>query len=507
MFPIQNSSINSRIYIESAAFIGMAVLAGSTRLIQYFPGASTKELLLSAGLGSATIAGSEWMFSGKGSDQNRRICIVAGLVLSTILSSYIIKTLTGRTDLNLGTFFRFAGIEAAIILGVEIFSCLKSSESSISEQELQISEKELQAGVIISEDTISKIQACMADVLKRGEVEGIKLYPSQHSHRVFSIETIPGYVFKMNGLSMNLRYKKMIYAHAVCRIHQLGLLVIPKAKLFTVQFGGQEYEMVAEQKLDITPEESAQEQFYKEYATSLNEAIRQLAIFICKTDYSDVEWRNNPVLVDSLDEKGQRKIALIDLEETDSREIGLFGGGCGRRGLVRCVSSEQGKIVERVALEHGVDTTSYATAFARRKQELDDGGSLVGFYLKKGVIQGDEPVKLPEGIDFSPYTHEQQNTLQELTEKLIKKINDDILKSSPQESIKGRRYIYINPNNGPFYKMDQLIDKSKDSNRDFATNKEYYNATLLGCVVKQLVDLEAIYKLDKCNGHGYFLQA
>lgn len=114
MVPVQNSSINPRAFINTATFISIAVLVGSTRLIQYFPGASTKGLLLSAGLGSTTVLGNELLFSEKGSDQNRCICVIACLALSAILTPTVAKKLTGRTDLNLRASFRFACIEAGI---------------------------------------------------------------------------------------------------------------------------------------------------------------------------------------------------------------------------------------------------------------------------------------------------------------------------------------------------------------------------------------------------------
>ena len=114
MVPVQNSSINPRAFINTAAFISIAVLVGSTRLIQYFPGASTKGLLLSAGLGSTTVLGNELLFSEKGSDQNRCICVIACLALSAILTPTVAKKLTGRTDLNLRASSRFVCIEAGI---------------------------------------------------------------------------------------------------------------------------------------------------------------------------------------------------------------------------------------------------------------------------------------------------------------------------------------------------------------------------------------------------------
>ena len=89
MVSVQNYS---RILIESTTFIGIAALAGSTPIVKHFPGASLKGLLLSGGLGAATIVSNEWMFSGEECDRNRRICITAGLLFSAILAPTYCKS-------------------------------------------------------------------------------------------------------------------------------------------------------------------------------------------------------------------------------------------------------------------------------------------------------------------------------------------------------------------------------------------------------------------------------
>lgn len=110
-------------------------------------------------------------------------------------------------------------------------------------------------------------------------------------------------------------------------------------------------------------------------------------------------------------------------------------------------------------------------------------------------------------LDFSE--HPQAGSLKSLALELIKAINTETAQSSPEKSVKGRRYIYINtnPSESPFYNMDnKLLDKTRSPN-SYKTDEEYYNATYLGCVVKKLIDAGAIYKVVQRNGHGYFLQA
>lgn len=216
----------------------------------------------------------------------------------------------------------------------------------MSSEGFDISEKELQQGISISKETILKIQTCVKKIFQEHQ-DGIRLYHSQERHLVFELDTAPGLLFKIDYYnSMKDRYQNMIYAQTVIRTDQLGLLVIPKAKLFTVDLGGKKYEVIAEQKVDINSHESVQEEYFLDFADSLNETIRQLGFFICKTGYSDVTWANNPILNNSLDEKGDRKIALIDLEEINDPEIGLFGEENRRRGLVGCVNEKQAKMIK-----------------------------------------------------------------------------------------------------------------------------------------------------------------
>ncbi len=372
----------------------------------------------------------------------------------------------------------------------------------------KFSEAELQQGVSISDETISKIQTCMTSILNREETDEVTLYNSQHKHRVFSLSSAPDLIFKMDTSReepTKRRYEKMITAQTVLRTHQLGLLVIPHAKLFTVTVNGKEHHIIAERKLDINPHESMQEKYYAEYEQSLDEAIRQLAIFITKTGYSDVEWRNNPVLDNSLDADGNRKIALIDLEEMDDPEIGLFGGGFGRRGLVRCVSERQGEIVRKVAEENGIKTTSFKGASERRKQEIADRDSLKEFYQTKGITEGNEPVEIDvETIDFSKYP-EKITRLRENATMLVNAINISITEASPEESLKQRRYIYINTNTRQFSTLLKTIDEKVDYSR--YNDDDYYNATYIGHIVNKLIELKVIHRLVNRNGHGYFLQA
>jgi hypothetical protein len=385
------------------------------------------------------------------------------------------------------------------------------------EEEQRRSEKELQQGMSISEETVTQIQRCMKNLLQSKKEDGVKLYKCQGNRRVFALDTAPAVIFKMKAYkscstvgrddSMKARYQTMLNAQTVVRTQQLGLLIIPHAKLFNVNAENEKYEIIVEQKLDINSFESAQEQYFEDYADSLNEAIRQLAVFVFETGYNDVEWRNNPILNNSLDANGNRKIALIDIEEMGDARIGLIGGSWGRRGLVRCVNEKQGKIVETVAKEHNIGADFFAEARAQRKEELAEGRKLKKYHETKNIVKGNESVQVDEStLDFAAYADsDKAKQLKTVTIDLVKAINEKILTNSPDESVKGRRYIYIDTQSGFFYEMGKkLIDPVKIR---FKTIEECCNATFLGQAVKKLVDLGVIFKLVKCDCRGYCIQA
>ena len=121
MSRIENQSL--RILAPPLLFIGASWLAGSTRLIQYFPGASQKSLVLSAVLGGATVVGSELI--RERCDLNRLVCVIAAIALSTIVSPYAAKALNGGAKMTLQASLRFAVVEAAIAGGFEFIPSLQ----------------------------------------------------------------------------------------------------------------------------------------------------------------------------------------------------------------------------------------------------------------------------------------------------------------------------------------------------------------------------------------------
>lgn len=375
----------------------------------------------------------------------------------------------------------------------------------LSSEDFNWSEKELQQGLSVPEDALIKIEIYIKTLLQKKEKYGFHFHPSQEARWVFELDDVaPGLIFKMDYFdSIKDRYQNMLYAQTIVRTHQLGLLVIPKATVLTVDVEDKKYEIIAQEKMPINPYESAQEHYCLDHADSLNEAIRQLATFICTTGYSNVRWLNNPILNNNLDEKGNRKIALIDLEEMQDPKIGLFGQD-GRRGLIQCVNEEQGKMIEVIAKENGLCTSSFENAYSRRIEELEEERKLREYYAEKGIIEGSEPIQVDETVLSFSTDPKTEKKLKDLALYLIQEINTDILQNPSEESIKERRSIYININDELLSMKNDLIDPEQ---KHFITEKEYHEATFLGCVVKKLQDLGAIYKLHGRNGFGYYVQA
>lgn len=233
---------------------------------------------------------------------------------------------------------------------------------------------ELQTGMAISE----KIKSKIVNQIKNEGIGGINFYESRLNHQVFSLDQFPGLIFKMGNISSTYkRFQTMIKAQTIVRIHNLGLLYVPHAVYFTVGDNGENC-IIAEQKLKINPDPSAQKQYFHDYAANLNETIRQLAIFICQTGSSDIEWRNIPILDNREGPNKEKIIGLIDVEENNGPSNGLFGSDIlfPRRGLVRCVNEEQGRIIEVVAKQHGIKrkpdsfSNTFEEAFIMRKEEL-----------------------------------------------------------------------------------------------------------------------------------------
>ena len=308
----------------------------------------------------------------------------------------------------------------------------------------------------------------------------------------------------------------MIKAKEVCLANHLGLLIIPQSKLVTVS--GKTF--IVEKFLDLNPIEWAQESLYITYANQMEEAIRQLSILIAKTGFSDVTWRNIPILNEEPGYEGPRRIGLIDLEGLGSSLDGFIGFFMnGSRGLINCLASERLiDIVIEEARNHGVlisnEQAQSAKKICRARLEFDEG--LKKFYKEKKIEVGNELIEIDESLlDFSEYADEKKykansaNNLKNTAIALIKEINCQIKESSPKNSVEGRRRILVNISSQelPWFTLQNQYLEKDTNEYTYSDSKVFVNNTCLGRAVNKLVELGAIYKLTQFSERGYYLQA
>ena len=373
--------------------------------------------------------------------------------------------------------------------------------------------------ITISDENIERIHNFVMGMLGRDKTSALEMLKAGYPLTILE-QTYPGlnFVIAKEGQfeysPHRSRYEAMIDAQAVINTHKLGLLVIPNAKVFQTEIEGGKYEIFAERKLDTTPFLNEQEQHDQGYANSLDETIRQLAVFICKTGFSNVKKSLIPILNNNVDQN--RKIALIDVNEMrgssfEGAAMGLFGNeGVQRTGLVDHVNEKQAQLIKIVAAENKISIQSFADAEKRRKTSSAEA-KLRAYYAEKNIVKGDEILQVNEKeINFSrDFSEIEVDQLQSCVREVVIEINNQISRKSLSLYIsptKSQRTININcDKNKTFRTMDSvLIDE------DLHTKlKGIYpddRATLLGHALHVLADSRFIHKFQRTQS-GYTIQA
>lgn len=344
------------------------------------------------------------------------------------------------------------------------------------------SEKELREGITLNKETLQQLEDLFRGKLPETSIHKYKI-------NIFSLSSAPGIVFKEEGIS---RFANMVKAETVVRTHNLALLVIPRAKLISVFAQGQERILIAEQKLPVSQDPSVQEEEFEHQF--LDEQIRQLAYFICKTGYSDVERRNNPLLPNPYSKGG--KIALIDLE--------LCRGASG--GLKRLISlsvGQRGQIVEEVAKQNNISTEGFAEAYDVRQRQLANLQALQLHYQERKIKTGQEPIPFDvEQLNFSEFP-KQQVKLKAIAKQLVDFINKELAKPFSGETMRGHRTIKIPLNQAPFIHWKDSIDQQPYPS--LTTWFNFYAPSYLGAVVKALIEAKMVHSVADCSGHSYDL--
>ena len=347
--------------------------------------------------------------------------------------------------------------------------------------------QELEQGIDINLATLEKLQELMPKILRFRKDPAITWRPKDGNYLNFSLNTAPDltfkildprWVFRRDGVFISSEQKvqehvdQMIKGLTVTLVNQLGHLVIPHAKKFTVATDDGRYPLIAMQHLDFNPNGSAQERLHHVYSHDLSEAYDQLAKFITLSDWSQVEWRYMPVLNAAPVSLGARRIALINLQEMDDARDGMYGTNKSR-GLIRCLSSEEQ--IDRVishAMDHRLAPRFRLIEDIKRErlQEVAFDEELYQFYERNEILQEEKKQISLSAVDLLDaeeasisqlnlndtkeevvfITQEQKITLQKVAILTILAINQQIAESSNRASTKAKRAVFLDCREGPF---------------------------------------------------------
>ncbi|MCE2982089.1 MAG: hypothetical protein LW832_00850 [Parachlamydia sp.] len=357
-------------------------------------------------------------------------------------------------------------------------------------------EAKLEKNLQINEALTLKLRSLIVEISQGNDNADITWLQKGNNY-VFKLAGHPDVVFKLAKVSSefcaNSRFANMKEAKVICIRDQLHLLKVPQAKRIEV-LG---FHLIAEEALDFNPKASAQEELYTEESGRLNETARQLATFVAKTRFNDVTWRNIPLLNETENGTGPRKVALIDLEHMKSAKNGFVGDPNGSCGLIRCVARQQLDIVKVEAIRQGIQPCLLEDALSTRIREIESNERLRQFYARRGVVIGNEPIavdldtlqlnldetktiKVPvvmQGIEIEtdvliPFRIYAQNT--------IASINAIFQNASPLDSIKGKRYIRLGGDTCKFPDwMKQLVKALHREGHIYSKKKVNTNTYLL----------------------------
>jgi hypothetical protein len=312
--------------------------------------------------------------------------------------------------------------------------------------------------VDIDESTKKLLQKHFKEICEGKDTENVKFHGIANvANKVFSLKKVPGLIFKTSlannytGLTVRQeclkqvvenRYREMERARTVCETNHLGLLMIPEACKFSLsieredcKYVKDEFTFIAERFIDIEHSDHNQERLYAKNKAKMNELIRQLTVFICKSGFSDVAWRNIPLSSTSL--KSILKVVLIDLEEMRSAATGLFGakGAQRRPGLISCVTPEQAQIVLEEAKKHLKWTEELealaSSALKQRKAEWE-------FYQHHGLLddkikQIEIPKEMMENLKEEGLIEAHQKLLTKFSREVFDYILEDLKSDSAQK--------------------------------------------------------------------------
>lgn len=317
---------------------------------------------------------------------------------------------------------------------------------------------------------------------------------------------------KMNR-AISQRFENMVKAKETCLVEHLNLLTIPQAKKMILTAPNEKtYYLIVEKSLDFQPDSGKQEELFENHSKQLNETVRQLATFVAKTGFNDVTWRNIPVLNETPNFPGPRRIALIDLEHLENKVNGFIGDPNNSCGLIRCVSAEQIDIVLAEANKQNVNIPVKEKDEAKNKRlkAIEEAKELRLFYEKKGILTGKEPIDvdlntmgvnlLEERLMFPEdnFGPKLKMNLENYILTYINCVNEHIQNGLNDLSMKSRRYFKLSEKDLVLYYHGKPYKFPSSPNQ---------KNVWLPKMIDSLIDKGYFFKLDKVEEDQYYIQA
>lgn len=260
----------------------------------------------------------------------------------------------------------------------------------------ETAKQELERGIEIPKEALEIIRTLMPKILKEEKDSEIKWLSCNNNNRVFSLIKYPQYVFKVpfaNSIDkkLDIRFENMIKGQLILMEHGLNFLVIPHAKTFTLEVEKVLYSFIVEERLDIDPLPCKQRDLYREKAKDLNEAIRQLMIFLAKLRLRDLDWGNISILEDS-------RFALVDFDMVFNGKFLIVVNE-----LMYKMNEHLDLIIEE-AEKHGISSLELSEIkkwILIKKERIEN---IERFHTRRGIVKGDEPI-IPDikalGLDLT----------------------------------------------------------------------------------------------------------
>lgn len=362
----------------------------------------------------------------------------------------------------------------------------KGISRSISQYRVVDVRAELEKGIEIPSKIQEELERLLPTIKDFADDEDIE-WISKANNLVFSLKAAPDLVFKMAQPYRNIRTKKgwanakqldekrfanSVKAKEICLAHGLDLLEVPATR--KIEIGNQTIN--AEKRQKISSSQERQEDFYYELS-GLNRTVKQLTTFGVKARFSDIAWRNIPILDDDPEYAGDRRVALIDVEEMESARVGIFGsktpaGVITRTGLINCLTSEeQIDIALKEAKRCGMTSRKAKKIKADRLEGIHAYNQLQAYYKDKSIIDyPNQPIQVDfdtlnldldrqatrrittietrNGLFDGKTITDVQISLAEAVQDVVNEFNR-LLQRNPEEgSIKRRRQLHIDTFNG-----------------------------------------------------------